>query len=250
MQWSDDAVVIGVRLHGETGVIVELLTRERGRHLGFVHGGRSRRMRPILQPGNSVRATWQARIDEALGSVVLEPLDLRAARVMALPLSLHGANLLCALARLLPEREQQAELYGMMQAILDCADDRTFTPGAIVHFELTLLRELGFGLDLDRCAATGADQDLAYVSPKTGRAVSRAAGAPYRDRILALPAFLISEERQAGPSHSDIAEGFALTEHFLVKHVFRPRGQTVPDCRRAYLAALLDERRVGSLAER
>ena len=247
MQWSDDALVIGLRHHGETGAIVELLTAVRGRHLGFVHGGRSRRLRPVLQPGNSVRAVWQARTDEALGSMAIEALDLRAARIMASALSLHMVNLLCSLARLLPEREDQPELYAMMLGILHRSDEGDAVPADIVRFELTILRELGFGLDLDACAVTGESDDLAFVSPKTGRAVSRKAGEPFRERILLLPRFLLSDEPSDSPDPTEVASGFALTEHFLLRHVFGPRGQPLPDCRRSYLAALTARGALASL---
>ena len=237
MEWVDDGVVIGLRHHGETGVIVDLLTRGHGRHSGFVHGGRSRRQRPVLQPGNDVRATWKARHEEQLGTLIVEGLDLRAARIMDTAVALHGTNLVCALARLLPEREPQPELHAVVTALLDGIAEREGTPAALVRFELTLLRELGFGLDLSCCAATGSRDDLAYVSPKSGRAVSRAAGEPYRDRILPLPAFLMAATLEP-VSTDDLAAGFRLTEHFLIRDVFAPRGLPVPDSRRAYLRAL------------
>jgi DNA repair protein RecO (recombination protein O) len=245
MDWTDEAVVIGLRRHGETGVIVELLTRQRGRHLGFVHGGRSRRLRPVLQQGNSVHARWQARTEDLLGTMVLEALDLRAARLMATALSLQAVNLLCSLARLLPERQTETELFDLLQTILDQCDDRSTAPAAVVHFELAVLRELGFGLDLDRCAVTGRAEGLAYVSPKTGRAVSLEAGHAYRDRILALPSFLL-EDRAPIPGEDDLRAGFALTEHFLMKHVYGPQGRMVPDCRRAYVAAVFATEQPGA----
>ena len=191
----------------------------------------------MLQPGNDVRATWKARHEEQLGTLVLEGLDLRAARIMDTAVALHGTNLVCALARLLPEREPQPELHAVVTALLDGIAERDGTPAALVRFELTLLRELGFGLDLSYCAATGVEDDLAYVSPKSGRAVSRMAGEPYRDRMLPLPAFLLAAS--IGPVSTDeLAAGFRLTEHFLMRDVFIPRGLPVPDSRRAYLRAL------------
>lgn len=237
MQWIDDGIVIGVRLHGETAVIAELLTQAHGRHLGFVHGGRSRRLRPVLQPGNRVRASWQSRQENGLGTLSLEPLVLRAAAVMETALSLQAANLVCALMRQLPEREPHALLYAMADAILDHVDDRRGAAQALVRFELTLLQELGFGLDLSRCALTGAAEDLAYVSPKSGRAVTRAAGDSYRDRILELPAFLV-DDGVVDFSGEELLRGFTLTGHFLSRDVFRPSGSEAPDCRAAYLEAL------------
>ena len=236
MQWTDEGIVIGVRRHGETSVILDLLTRTHGRHLGFVQGGRSRRLRPCLQPGNSVHAVWQARVEEQLGSFAVEPATLRAARVMASELALHAVNHLCALARLLPEREPHDGLFAEIEAILADVDDRRRTPAAIVRFELSLLTELGFGLDLERCAATGTRDDLAYVSPKSGRAVSRPAGEPYRDRLLALPLFL--RDSAQAPTAADVNAGFRLAAFFLLRDVFEPRQQPLPIARAAYIRAI------------
>lgn len=238
MEWADDAIVIGLRQHGEAAVIAELLTEAHGRHKGYVHGGRSRRLRPVLQPGNRVRATWQSRQEESLGTLTLEPLMLRAAAVMDTALSLQAANQICALLRLLPEREPHGLLYAMADAILEHLTDRTGAAQALVRLELAMLRDLGFGLDLSRCAVTGAVEDLAYVSPRSGRAVTRAVGAAYSDRILVLPAFLHDDEAEPHPSRDALMQGFALTGHFLLRDVFRPRGLAMPDCRSAYLDAL------------
>ncbi len=237
MEWADDAIVIGLRHHGEAAVIIELLTQERGRHKGYVHGGRSRRLRPVLQPGNRVRANWRSRQEEGLGQLTLEPLDLRAAAIMETPLSLQAANLVCALLRLLPEREPHGLIFAMADAILTHLSDLSGAAEAIVRLELTLLRDLGFGLDLSRCAVTGATEGLAYVSPRSGRAVTRAVGDNYSDRILVLPAFLC-EPTGEPPSIEALMQGFALTEHFLTRDVFMPRGAPVPDCRAAYLDRL------------
>ncbi len=191
----------------------------------------------MLQPGNDVRVNWKARHEEQLGTMVLEALDLRAAHIMGTAVALHGTNLVCALARLLPEREPQPVLHALVTALLDNIAERERTPSALVRFELALLRELGFGLDLSRCAATGTTENLAYVSPKTGRAVSLEAGEPYRDRILHLPRFLLADDLDAVPP-GDLEAGFRLTEYFLTRDVFAPRGLSVPDSRRAYLRAI------------
>jgi DNA repair protein RecO (recombination protein O) len=238
VEWVDDGVVIGIRSHGETGVIAELLTREHGRHAGFVHGGRSRRLRPVLQPGNDVRVTWKGRGEDLLGTFTLEPLALRAARAMEAALALQGVNLICALARLLPEREPHPALHAVATALLDRIGDAGATPAEVVRFELMLLVELGYGLDLSCCAVTGTTEDLAYVSPRSGRAVTRAAGDPYRDRVFALPAFLASPGSGAGITTPDIVAGFGLTAHFLRREVLAPRGLALPDCRAAYIRAL------------
>ena len=189
VEWQDRGVVLGGRAYGETSVIVELLTAHHGRHLGIVRGGRSRRLRPVLQPGNTVAATWRARIDDHMGSYAIEPLALRAGRFIDSVESLQAVNHLCGLGRLLPERDPHAVLHDMLDAMMEGIEDRTTLPLQIIQFELALLAELGFGLDLTRCAATASRERLLYVSPKSGRAVCDTAGAPYRDRLLSLPAF-------------------------------------------------------------
>ena len=247
MEWRDQGIVVGVRQHGETSVILDLLTRHHGRHFGLVQGGRSRRLRPCLQPGNSIQAVWRARIEEQLGSFAVEPRTLRAGRVMESGLTLNALNHLCGLIRLLPEREPHEAIHDWLELILDHIADRDLTPSLIVRFELALLRELGFGLDLAQCAATGRRDDLVYVSPKSGRAVSRAAGEPYRDRMLPLPAFLL----QGGPDEmgrdtpvplkvlaGDLLAGFRLAEHFLLRDVYGPRGLPLPAARAAYVGAV------------
>src|SRR5918995_4696557 len=185
MHWSDEAVVLGSRPHGETGAIAELLTRGHGRHLGLVHGGRSRKLRAVLQPGNLVVAGWRARLDDHLGTFALEPAALRAAELMADPLKLSGLVTVIGLTQLLAEREPHPRLYDALRIMLDTLDNDRMWPAVLVRYELGLLDELGFGLDLARCAVTGSSDDLVYVSPRTGRAVSGGAGAAYRERLLA-----------------------------------------------------------------
>ncbi len=189
MEWIDDGIVLGVRRHGESSAIVELLTRAHGRHLGLVRGGSSKRMRPMLQPGNSVRAVWRARLDEHLGYYQIEGTRLRAASLLASSHAVYGVTHLASLARLLPERDPHEDIYGMLERTLDDFDDAGEAAVHLVRFELAMLAELGFGLDLENCAATGETSDLAYVSPKSGGAVSRSAGEPWRERLLRLPAF-------------------------------------------------------------
>lgn len=237
MQWTDDGIIIGTRRHGETSLIVELMTRAHGRHLGLVRGGRSRRVQPLLQPGNSVTAIWRARLDEHLGNYTLEPTVQRAARLIEGPAALYGIQLLAGLLRLLPERDSHPELYEATAALIDWLDDPAIGGALLARFEMTMLDELGFGLDLDQCAATGGTEDLIYVSPRTGRAVSRAAGESYRDRLLKLPGFLVAEEA-ARPRADDIAAAFRLTGHFLARHVFEARGLEMPEARASYLALI------------
>ena len=236
MQWTDEGVVLGVKRHGETSGILEMLTRAHGRHLGLVRGGFSSRLKPILQTGNSVSATWRARLDEHLGTYTVEPVRLRAASFFASPHAVYGVTHLAALMRLLPERDPHEGLYDALSEILGRLDDAGAAAPMVVRFELQLLAELGFGLDLTQCAATGAQEELDYVSPKSGRAVSRAAGSPYAERMLRLPAFL--REQEASPQGRDLADGFALTGFFLTRHVLEPRGAALADERAHFIAAL------------
>jgi len=230
MDWTDEGIILGVRPHGETASLVELLTRAHGRHLGLVHGGRSRRMRPILQPGNHVEVNWKARLSEQLGHMVIETRRAHAAEVMEHPLPLAGLATLTALARLLPERDPHASLYEVSLFVLGFLDEPDVWPALLVRWELALLDELGFGLDLTACAATGSNDDLIYVSPKSGRAVSASAGEPYHDRLLALPPFLRGRS-QGAVTQTDLAAGFALTGHFLETRVLAPREELLPEAR-------------------
>jgi DNA repair protein RecO (recombination protein O) len=241
MQWTDEAVVLSVRGHGETAAVAELFTREHGRHLGLVHGGRSRRMRPVLQMGNHVGAVWKARLSEHLGHMSLELRHGFAAAAMENVAALAALTSLCTLLRLMPERDPHPSLYEVTLFVLGFLDEERVWPALIVRWELALLDELGFGLDLSECAATGRHDDLVYVSPKSGRAVSAAAGEPYKDRLLRLPQFLLGE-RATPPTPADIEAGLALTGHFLEARVLRPRGEQMPEARHR-LAALLAARR-------
>jgi len=235
MEWHDDGLIIGLKKHGETSLILEAMTRAHGRHLGLVRGGRSKRWQPLLQPGNSVELVWRARLDEHLGLYAVEVTQPRAANLMASALALHGLNHLSALLRLLAERDPHPDVYEAALRIADDLGDAGATPAALVRFEFAMLTELGFGLDLSRCAASGAIEDLIYVSPKSGRAVSRASGAPYHERLLPLPGFL---REQTAAQAADVAAGFRLTGYFLERDVFAPRGLKMPEARSAYLAEL------------
>lgn len=239
MEWRDEGIVIGVRRHGEGSVLLELLTREHGRHLGLVRGGRSARMQPVLQAGNSVSVAWRARLDEHLGSFQVEPTVQRAARLMDSPAALYGLGVLGGLVRLLPERDPHPALHETLELVLGALDDPALAGPLVVRFELAILSELGFGLDLAECAATGSRDNLVFVSPKTGRAVSAAAGEPWRDKLLALPPFLHEGQGRALPSPAQLAAAFALTGHFLNRHVYEPRGTPAPDVRASFIAAVL-----------
>jgi DNA repair protein RecO (recombination protein O) len=234
MEWTDEAVILSVKPHGETAAVVEVLTRSHGRHSGLVHGGRSRKSRPVLQMGNHVSAHWKARLSEQLGSMTLELQRGYAAASMDDSAGLTALQSLCSLSRLLPERDPHPNLYEITLFVLGFLDEPTVWPALYVRWELALLQELGFGLELDVCAATGATQDLVFVSPKSGRAVSNQAGVPYADRLLALPAFLTRSRPTGGNAivtPSDVAAGMALTEHFLLTRVMNPRGMGLPDAR-------------------
>lgn len=237
MNWSDEGIILSVRPHGETAAVVELLTRAHGRHLGLVHGGRSRKARPVLQIGNHVSITWKARLADHLGHMQLELIRGYAATAMDDSAALSGLTSLTALAHLLAEREPHPNLYEVTLFVLAYLDDASVWPALLVRWEMALLGELGFGLDLTECAATGANDDLIYVSPKTGRAVSASAGEPYHDRLLALPQFLLPG-RKAALVPGDVAKGFALTGHFLETRVLQPRGGELPEARTRMMGQL------------
>lgn len=237
MEWRDVGFVIGVRRHGETSAIVEVMTRGHGRHLGLVRGGRSRKMQPMLQPGNRLDLVWRARLDEHMGTFQAEPLELNAARLFDTATAVYGLQTIAAHLRLLPERDPHPALYETLALVLSHLEDSRSAGELVVRFELMLLDELGFGLDLTCCAATGSREDLVYVSPKSGRAVSAEAGRPWHDQMLPLPAFL---DRRQG-ANADLAayeQAYRLTGFFLGRHVYEPRGISPPEARAGFVAAL------------
>jgi DNA repair protein RecO (recombination protein O) len=244
MEWTDEGIVLGSRRHGEANAILEVMTREHGRHLGLVRGGASSRLRPVLQPGNVVRTVWRARLDEHLGHYTVEALQLHAASLLAASHVVYGVTHLAALCRLLPERDPHPEVHDWLSAVLLKLDDPLAAGAEVVRFELRMLAELGFGLDLSVCAATGDDSDLGYVSPKSGRAVSRGAGEPWHNRLLRLPPFVVEQVPSAPgvPSADDLADGFALTGFFFARHVLEPRGLAFADAREGFVAAVLGRR--------
>ncbi|GAB4359732.1 MAG: DNA repair protein RecO [Oricola sp.] len=237
MEWQDRGIIIGTRRHGETSLILEVMTEQRGRHLGLVRGGRSRRQQPVLQPGNAVELTWRARLEDHLGTFQVEPVALAAARLMEQPSGIYGIQLLGSHLRLLPERDRHSELFRAMEVVIEHLCEPEIAGPLMVRFELRLLEELGFGLDLTACAGTGVRDDLAYVSPKSGRAVSRGAGEPWKDRLLALPAFL-SGAPAGVPDDRAMADAFALTAYFLRRDVYEPRAMKEPDERAGFVAAV------------
>lgn len=225
MQWTDDGIVLSIRPHGESSLVAELLTRAHGRHLGLVRG--SRKVAAMLQPGNTLRATWRARLPEHLGGFSLEPLALRTARIVESAGALFALRSIASLvAPSLAERDPHPELYEALNVLLDGLSADEVWPALYIRFEVGLLEALGFGLALDRCAVTGSVGDLAYVSPKSGRAVSSAGAGAYADRLLRLPPFLLGVQARAEPA--DIAAGFCLTGYFLEQRVFHPHNKPLP----------------------
>jgi DNA repair protein RecO (recombination protein O) len=228
MDWRDTGFVLTARRHGESAVIAELLTEAHGRHAGLVRGGQSPKRRALLQPGNLVAASWRGRLAEHLGAFEIELLRPHAAGLIDDPdrlAALSAAAALIALA--VPEREPHGDVYQGFAALIAALDSAAW-PAHYVAWECALLATLGFGLDLSACAATGVNDDLAYVSPRSGRAVSRSAGQPYRDKLLPLPGFLW---REVQAETVDIVAGLGLTGHFLHHHLLAPQGRTLPEAR-------------------
>ncbi len=234
--WTEPGIVLAVRRHGETALVVHALTRGHGRHAGLVHGGQGRRGRTVFQVGNAVQLTWRARLDEHLGTYSAELVTGHAARVMEDPLRLACLASAAAMAEAgLPEREPHPRAYDGLAALLNELDaDHDWAP-AYARWELGLLAELGFGLDLARCAATGTTADLVYVSPKSGQAVSRAAGEIYRARMLPLPAFLISDAR---PEREAVHDALRLSGFFWEQRVLQPHGRKLPAARMRFVDRL------------
>jgi DNA repair protein RecO len=240
MEWTDEAIVLSARQHGESATVLEVLTQSHGRTAGLVRG--SRKLKPVIQPGNLVHLSWRARLEEHLGSFAVEPALARAGALMENREALIGLNAFCSVASAtLPERAPFYDsVFVAANILLDAmTEDGLAHWGALyVRWEAGLLEALGFGLDLSSCAATGATEDLIYVSPKSGRAVSAGAGRPYAARLFALPRYLC--ESQADVSLVDISAGLCLTGHFLAERVFRQNGKTMPAARMR-LDALAEE---------
>ena len=230
MEFESDAFVLSARSHGETGAIVDLLTEDKGRWMAHVAGGASRRMKPFLQAGARVIVQYRARTADQLGSAQLEPVGEGPSSLFDDPLALAGLSATAAVTQgALPEREPHPGAFLAFEALLSAFSHPDVWPAVYVRFEAGLLDELGFGLDFSKCAATGSMEDLIYVSPKTGRAVSRAAGEPYADRMLALPPFLLGN--QAGLREGEVGQGLDLTGHFLETFVFNPLNKPLPPAR-------------------
>lgn len=228
ISWQDTGIVLSVRPHGENGGVAALLTQKHGRAAGYVYGATSSRMRGLLEIGNVVNAAWQAKSHDQLGSFTLELEESAAAHVIDDPAKLTALQSACALAdRTLPENETHAGVYEGMRALLSSFRTEVWA-AAYIYWEIGLLRELGFGLDLTRCVSTGVAENLLYVSPKSGCAVSAAAGEEYKDRLLLLPSFL---RGGSGMEDEDILQGLKLTGHFLLHRVFSLANSNLPEPR-------------------
>ena len=225
MDWDDEGVVLSARPHGEAAAIVTLLTRAHGKHAGLVRG---QRRLAALQPGTSVQAQWRARLADHLGTYTLEPTDCPAASLLDDPLRLAALASACAvLDGAVPEREAYPHLYDGLAALLDGLEGE-FWGAVYVVWEVRLLAALGFGLDLQHCAVTGANDQLAYVSPRSGRAVSLSGAEGYEDRLLPLPGFLRGE---GGADPESILQGLRLTGHFIARRLFAQAHRPTPPAR-------------------
>jgi DNA repair protein RecO (recombination protein O) len=237
MEWRDQGVLLAMRGHGESAAIIEVLTRAHGRHAGVVRGGASRRLAPLLQPGNQIAVAWRARLSEHIGTFTVEPLRARAAGVLADRLALAGLSSICALlAFALPEREACPALHDRSAALLDLLPDTADWPARYLRWELALLEETGFGLDLSACAVTGARDDLAYVSPRSGRAVSRGGAGEWAARLLPLPECLLGQGPATG---AEVAAGLRTTGYFLSNRLAPSLGDRPLPAARARLFDLL-----------
>lgn len=237
MEWRDQGVLLAARPHGESSAIIDVFTAGHGRQAAVVRGGGSRRMAPVLQPGAQLDLAWRARLSDHMGAFVVEPLRGRAALVLGDRLALAGLSSVCALlAFALPEREPHPQLYDATLALLDMMAEGGDWPSSYLRWELRLLEETGFGLDLTRCAVNGTRDDLAYVSPRTGRAVSRQGAGEWADRLFPLPPGLLG---QGGAAGGEIGEGLRITGHFLDLWLAPALGdRAIPEARRR-LAGLL-----------
>nr|WP_175501232.1 DNA repair protein RecO [Poseidonocella pacifica] len=216
MEWRDQGILLGTRRHGETSAIIEVLTETRGLHAGIVRGGAGRRMAPVLQPGAQIDLSWKARLEDHLGTFSVEPVRSRTS-VLSDRLLLAGmASVLSLLRFSLPEREAHPALYHGSTRLLDLFQHPDLWPLGYLRWEMDLLDDLGFGLDLSACAVLGTNEPLSYVSPRTGRAVSALGAGDWADRLLPLPDALLG--RGTGDTQEVLA-GLRVTGHFLTHHL-------------------------------
>jgi len=240
MDWRDEGILLTARRHGESTAIVEVLTLAHGRHAGVVRGGAGRRLAPVLQPGSRLSLEWSARIEEHIGTFRVDPIGAQtAAAIMADAAALATLGAVTSLiVATLPERDAHPDLYQRSREVIEALGTKLDWTARYAAWEMALLAELGFGLDLRTCAVTATDDDLVWVSPRSGRAVSRAAGAPWADRLLPLPTFL-RDGWNSPPKPADVAAGLALTGFFLEERVAPglPR-ETLPAARARAVAAI------------
>ena len=236
MEWRDQGILLSARRHGENAAIIEMFTPTQGRHVGVVRGGTSRKIAPILQPGAQLDVSWRARLQEHIGAFTVEPVRSRAAIAMGDRMSLAGLNAVTAmLSFCLPEREAHPELYERTVVLLDMLETQEVWPLAYLQWELRLLEEMGYALDLDTCAVTGATQELRYVSPKSGRAVSAKGAGEWADRLLPLPQVLRGFMEA---DNAQVAQGFITTGYFLENHLARDLGNNpLPEARARFVEA-------------
>ncbi|MDV7341473.1 DNA repair protein RecO [Terasakiella sp. A23] len=237
MLWTDLGIVLSTRKHGENSVIASLLTRGHGRHSGLVRGGAGKRLAPLLQPGNLLRVEWKGRLDEHLGTYQIEAEESFSAKAITNRDRLANLNTLCAMCEAcLVERQSVEGIFGASLILLNMLEETRLWPEVYHRWELGLLNELGFGLDLTSCAATGQTGDLIYISPKTGRAVSREAGEPYKTKLFPLPYHLLVDEVK--PTKKDLLSVFEVTEYFISKHILAPVGKKIPPARKRFIDRL------------
>lgn len=238
MDWRDEGVLLSVRRHGEGSAIIEVFTEQHGRHAGLVRGGGSRKMSPILQPGAQLSVEWKARLEDHLGSYTIDPIKSRAVSIMGDRGSLAAMGSISALLCLgLPEREAHRQLYARTIDLVDALGEADDWPARYALWENALLAEMGFGLDFSECAATGSTQELIYVSPRSGRAVSRTGGADYADLMLPLPRFLNMDEPTIG--NSTVTDALRTTGHFIETWLMPALGRNqMPAARERLLKSL------------
>ena len=233
MEWQGDGLILNTRKHGESSAIIDVLTRDKGRHMGLVRGGRSRTMRPVLQAGNLVNVVWRARLEDHLGTYSVDPHRMIVAGIIDDVHRLAGLTTITTLASLLPEREPHPRIYDASLLLIEHLQDDAIWPAVLVKWEMGLLEELGFGLDLSKCAVSGDTARLTHVSPRTGRAVCAREADPWKDKLLVLPAFVAGASGEA--SNAEVIQGLKLTGHFLARHIFEPRDVSAPEQRQRIL---------------
>ena len=235
MEWRDQGILLNPRRHGETSAIIEVFTASQGRHAGVVRGGTSRKIAPILQPGAQLDVAWRARLEDHIGAFTVEPVRSRAAVALADRQALAGLNAVTGLLSFcLPEREAHPSLYQRTQSLLDLLDQQDLWPLAYLRWEVSLLEEMGYALDLTQCAVTGSTEGLVYVSPKSGRAVSEAGAGEWAERLLPLPDVL---RGLGGAEDHEIAQAFVTTGYFLNSHLAHDLGKPLPEARARFVDA-------------